>query len=81
MTSEELAILLRSVWGVDSSAELAMGDTALRRSSPSGGGLHPIEVYPIIRRVEGVPPASTTTARATTSSSRSLHLAPKRALG
>lgn len=56
VTGEELAVLLRSVWGVDGTAKLARGDTALRRSSPSGGGLHAIEVYPIVRRVEGVPP-------------------------
>ncbi|MGH2999161.1 MAG: putative peptide maturation dehydrogenase [Gaiellaceae bacterium] len=56
VTSEELATILRAVWGVDGTAQLARGDTALRRSSPSGGGLHAIEVYPIVRRVEGVPP-------------------------
>ncbi|GAC1511827.1 MAG: putative peptide maturation dehydrogenase [Chloroflexota bacterium] len=28
----------------------------LRKSSPSGGGLHPIEVYPLIRHVQGVGP-------------------------
>jgi SagB-type dehydrogenase family enzyme len=27
----------------------------MKRTSPSGGGLHPIEVYPIISNVSGVP--------------------------
>jgi putative peptide maturation dehydrogenase len=56
VTAEELAVLLRRTWGVDGTARLARGDTALRRSSPSGGGLHAIEVYPVVRRVDGVPP-------------------------
>jgi putative peptide maturation dehydrogenase len=56
VTSEDLATILRAVWGVDGTARLARGDTALRRSSPSGGGLHALEVYPIVRRVEGVTP-------------------------
>jgi putative peptide maturation dehydrogenase len=56
VTSEELAALLRAVWGVHGTTPLNRGDTALRRSSPSGGGLHALEVYPVVRRVEGVPP-------------------------
>jgi len=34
MTAEELAVFLRSVWGVDGTAELALGDTALPKSGP-----------------------------------------------
>jgi len=56
VTGNELAVLLRTVWGVDATVNLARGDIALRKSSPSGGGLHAIEVYPIVRCVEGVPP-------------------------
>lgn len=48
--------LLRTVWGARASARVAPGDIALRKSSPSGGGLHPIEVYPIVRDVEGLAP-------------------------
>ena len=29
---------------------------ALRKNSPSGGGLHPVEVYPLLRDVEGISP-------------------------
>ena len=28
----------------------------LKRTSPSGGGLHPVEAYPLIRNVEGIKP-------------------------
>jgi putative peptide maturation dehydrogenase len=56
VTADELAMLLRSVWGVHGTAPLALGDVALRKTSPSGGGLHPVEVYPLVRRVDGVEP-------------------------
>lgn len=52
--AEELATLLNSVWGVHGTAPLALGDIALRKTSPSGGGLHPVEVYPIVRNVDGI---------------------------
>jgi putative peptide maturation dehydrogenase len=54
VTELELGTLLRSVWGAHGSAPLAHGDVAIRKTSPSGGGLHPVEVYPIVRHVEGV---------------------------
>ena len=56
VTELELATLLRSVWGAHGSAPLAHGDVAIRKTSPSGGGLHPVEVYPFVRNVEGVEP-------------------------
>ena len=56
VTKLELATLLHSVWGAHASAPLAHGDLAIRKTSPSGGGLHPVEVYPFVRRVEGVEP-------------------------
>ena len=52
----ELARLLASVWGARATARVAPGDIAVRKSSPSGGGLHPIEVYPIVRSVTGIEP-------------------------
>jgi putative peptide maturation dehydrogenase len=54
VTVTELATLLRQVWGVHGSARIARGDVALRKTSPSGGGLHPGEVYPLVRRVDGL---------------------------
>lgn len=56
VTELELATLLRSVWGAHGWAPLAHRDTAVRKTSPSGGGLHPVEVYPFVRNVEGVEP-------------------------
>jgi putative peptide maturation dehydrogenase len=50
----ELAALLRWVWGAHGTLRLVGNDTGLRRTSPSGGALHPIEVYPVVRRVEGL---------------------------
>jgi putative peptide maturation dehydrogenase len=55
VSAEELATLLHSVWGVHGTATLALGDTGIKKTSPSGGALHPIEVYPIVRRVESIP--------------------------
>jgi putative peptide maturation dehydrogenase len=55
VTADEVAVLLRVVWSARGRAELALGDTALKKTSPSGGGLHALEVYPLIRRVEGLP--------------------------
>jgi putative peptide maturation dehydrogenase len=52
----ELASLLGSVWGARATSNVAPRDIALRKSSPSGGGLHPIEVYPIVRSVTGIEP-------------------------
>jgi putative peptide maturation dehydrogenase len=52
----ELATLLRWVWGARGTIRLAGGDVGLRRTSPSGGSFHPIEVYPFVRNVEGLAP-------------------------
>jgi putative peptide maturation dehydrogenase len=51
----EFATLLRWVWGAHGTLRLRGDDVGLRRTSPSGGALHPIEVYAVVRRVEGVP--------------------------
>lgn len=52
----ELATLLRWVWGAHGMIRLAGSDAGLRRTSPSGGSFHPIEVYPIARNVTGLAP-------------------------
>ena len=52
----ELATLLRWVWGAHGTTRLAGDDVGLRRTSPGGGALHPIEVYPVVMRVEGLSP-------------------------
>jgi putative peptide maturation dehydrogenase len=56
MTVEELSVVLRQVWGCHGTAPI-LGDLfTLKRTSPSGGCLHPVEAYPIVSGVEGVDP-------------------------
>jgi putative peptide maturation dehydrogenase len=51
-----LSTILQAVYGCHGYAPLAPGIVALKRTSPSGGGLHPTEAYPLVMRVEGVEP-------------------------
>jgi putative peptide maturation dehydrogenase len=51
-----LALLLYEVFGCRGHSAIGPEIVALRKASPSGGGLHPIEVYPLIRNVEGLEP-------------------------
>lgn len=53
---EDFATLARTVYGCHGTQELADGVVVLKRTSPSGGALHPVEAYPLVRDVEGVPP-------------------------
>jgi putative peptide maturation dehydrogenase len=52
----QLAQLLRRVFGAQGRRELAPGAVMLKKNSPSGGGLHPIEAYVLAQRVEGLAP-------------------------
>jgi putative peptide maturation dehydrogenase len=56
MTIDELATVLYYVFGCHGYAGLAGDGLMIKRTSPSGGGLHPIEVYPLVVGVEGVAP-------------------------
>jgi putative peptide maturation dehydrogenase len=53
---DELSALLFHVFGAESYAEVEGELAILHKTSPSGGGLHPTEAYPLIRRVAGVEP-------------------------
>jgi putative peptide maturation dehydrogenase len=56
MTVDELAVALYMVWGCHGTAPI-LGDLfCLKRTSPSGGCLHPVEVYPLVSGVDGVDP-------------------------
>jgi putative peptide maturation dehydrogenase len=55
MTLEQLDSVLRYVFGCHGYARSAGDLVCIKRTSPSGGGLHPIEVYPIVNNVAGVP--------------------------
>lgn len=54
MTVSQLATVLHQVWGVQGIARLTQDLALLKKTSPSGGGLHPVEVYPLVVRVDGV---------------------------
>ena len=55
ITEAQLSTLLYFGWGMTTSVPNPLGDVFVRKTSPSGGSLHPVEVYPIILNVEGVP--------------------------
>jgi putative peptide maturation dehydrogenase len=50
---DQLSIVLDSVFGCLAYVQIG-DDLAVRKSSPSGGGLHPIEVYPLVVGVESL---------------------------
>ena len=54
MRQEDLATALYYVFGCHGHASLTKGLVVLRKTSPSGGALHPVEVYPLILNVAGV---------------------------
>ncbi|MGO9975864.1 MAG: putative peptide maturation dehydrogenase [Solirubrobacteraceae bacterium] len=56
MTLEQLDTTLLYVFGCHGYARNAADVICIKRTSPSGGGLHPIEVYPIITNVDGAAP-------------------------
>ncbi len=53
---DDFSAVLAGTFGVLGSQQLEPDITALRKGSPSGGGLHPIEAYPVVARVCGVAP-------------------------
>lgn len=53
---DHLATLLRYVFGCHGTVPLGGGATALKKTSPSGGSLHPTEVYPLVLNVAGLDP-------------------------
>lgn len=55
ISESELSKLLYYSWGMTANVENPLGDFFIRKTSPSGGSLHPIEVYPIILNVENIP--------------------------
>jgi putative peptide maturation dehydrogenase len=56
MTLEELDTVLRYVFGCHGYAMNTADVVCIKRTSPSGGGLHPVEVYPVVSNVTGVEP-------------------------
>jgi putative peptide maturation dehydrogenase len=56
MTVDQLSIVLRYVAGCHGVARVREDVVALRKTSPSGGALHPTEIYPLVVRVDGLEP-------------------------
>ncbi len=56
MSAEELSVLLFYTFGCRGYTRLEANLVALRKTSPSGGGLHPTEAYPLVRDVDGLEP-------------------------
>jgi putative peptide maturation dehydrogenase len=56
MTAEDLATVLRYVFGCHGSARNIADVVCIKRTSPSGGALHPVEAYPIVSNVRDVEP-------------------------
>jgi putative peptide maturation dehydrogenase len=56
MAVEQLDSVLRYVFGCHGFATTTAGVVCIKRTSPSSGGLQPIEAYPIISNVAGIDP-------------------------
>ncbi|HEV8461449.1 MAG TPA: SagB family peptide dehydrogenase, partial [Gaiellaceae bacterium] len=54
LSLEQLSTVLRTVFGTTGTVDLGEGYVLQKKTSPSGGALHPIEAYPLIRRVDGL---------------------------
>jgi putative peptide maturation dehydrogenase len=56
VSQRDLTIMLHRVWGAIGTLELAPGAIAVKKNSPAGGGLHAVEAYVLVQRVEGLAP-------------------------
>ena len=50
----DFSAIMHRVFGAQAQHELAPGAVALKKNSPSGGGLHPIEAYVLVQSVDGL---------------------------
>jgi putative peptide maturation dehydrogenase len=53
---EVFSRLMARVFGKRGTGQPASGFDVIKRTSPSGGALHPVECFLIVQRVEGIPP-------------------------
>lgn len=51
-----LSTLLHRVFAAQATQDFVPGAVALKKNSPSGGGLHPIEAFVLVQRVDGLAP-------------------------
>lgn len=53
---EQLALVLYETFGCRAYSTVRPELVVLRKASPSGGALHPVEAYPLVRNVDGIEP-------------------------
>ena len=53
---DAFSTLLRTVWGASGVSRPFAGLELLKKTSPSGGALHPTEVFPLVLNVDGLDP-------------------------
>lgn len=56
LDARSFATMMRRVWGALGTRTLAPGAVAVKKTSPAGGGLHAVEAYVLVQRVEGIEP-------------------------
>ena len=56
LSMSDFSVLLYYCFGCHGYQKLSKTHTVLKKTSPSGGALHPIEVYPLVSRVESLDP-------------------------
>ncbi len=56
VSREDLATVLYYAFGCHGVAPMFDGIDGIKKTSPSGGGLHPIEIYPLVLNAEGLAP-------------------------
>ena len=52
----DLSALLHRVFAAQATQDFVPGAAALKKNSPSGGGLHPIDAFVLVQRVDGLAP-------------------------
>ena len=56
ISRDDLATILYHTFGCHGVAPMFDGIDGIKKTSPSGGGLHPIEIYPLVLNAEGLAP-------------------------
>lgn len=56
LAREPFFAVLQHVFGCQGTTRLAEHVTALKKTSPSGGAMHPVEIYPLVIKVNGLEP-------------------------
>ncbi len=56
LSQADFAAVMHRVFAVHGRHEVVPGAVVFKKTSPSGGGLHPLEAYLLVRRVQGVAP-------------------------